>query len=600
MNVKRFVGRNSREAMAQVRAALGADAVVLSNRSCPEGVEILALPGSAIDSITAAGSAPAAAATPVQARGPASGPAPAAPLGSPAGMPAALPAAPPTASAPGASAAAAAYAAAVAASWAAQPEPPASAAPIATSAVVPAASIPIALAATAPVAAVQIAPVPIAPAPIASVPVASVPTETSASAVASPGTLSAPTVAAPTKAASAPTAAAPAPLAAVDASFPQAAGADAPPSAMSSRADHPEPIAAERADDDTIPVLSERLTERQLRRMRSAGRTVRSQASGLITDAETARLRTDLLGEMKALRGFIGEQVSNITWLDGVRRTPRQGRVLRKLLDNGFSAAVTRKLVTQLPSDGADMDTQRWLEQVVACNVSSDAGDGLLDAGGVFALVGPTGVGKTTTTAKVAAQFALRHGTQSIGLITVDHYRLGAHDQLRAFGKILGVPVHTAHDSATLADFLQVFVNKKLVLIDTVGVGQRDERVQELLAMLALPAIRKLVVLNAAAQAATIEDVVAAYDARSAAGIVISKVDEAVTFGGVVDCVMRHRLRVVGVADGQRVPEDWHAMAAEELARRALIERPRSVFSIEDGELPAVWTATDSVEQLHA
>ena len=118
--------------------------------------------------------------------------------------------------------------------------------------------------------------------------------------------------------------------------------------------------------------------------------------------------------------------------------------------------------------------------------------------------------------------------------------------------------------------------------------------------MLALPAIRKLVVLNAAAQAATLEDVVAAYDARGAAGIVISKVDEAVTFGGVVDCVMRHRLRVVGVADGQRVPEDWHAVAAQELARRALAERPRSVFSIDDGELPAVWTATDSVEQLHA
>lgn len=597
MNVKRFVGRNSREAMAQVRAALGADAVVLSNRSCPEGVEILALPGSAIDSITTAGNAasPAAGSAPVQASAPGAPlarttaraalvPVPpagsgesTAPIVSAAAMPAAL-AASTAGSAPGASAAAAAYAAAVAATWPTQPEIPAPVAPIAASPVAPPASVPITTVTHVAASSTEAITTPAA-SPI--VPSAAVPTAAVETGIVPPESAAAP-------------------QARVDAGTQQVAGADALLKAIPPHAGQIEPAAAAPVDDASIPVLSERLTERELRRLRSAGRPNRAPAPAVISDAESARLRTDLLGEMKALRGFIGEQVSNITWLDGVRRSPRQGRVLRKLLDNGFSAAVTRKLVTQLPPDGADADAQYWLENVVARNVTSDSGEGLLDAGGVFALLGPTGVGKTTTTAKIAAQFALRHGTQSIGLITVDHYRLGAHDQLRAFGKILGVPVHTAHDSATLADFLQVFVNKKLVLIDTVGVGQRDERVQELLAMLSLPAIHKLVVLNAAAQAATIEDVVAAYNARSAAGIVISKVDEAVTFGGVVDCVMRHRLRVVGVADGQRVPEDWHSMAAEELARRALVERPRSVFSIDDGELPAVWTATDSVEQLHA
>jgi flagellar biosynthesis protein FlhF len=119
------------------------------------------------------------------------------------------------------------------------------------------------------------------------------------------------------------------------------------------------------------------------------------------------------------------------------------------------------------------------------------------DLGGVYALVGPTGVGKTTTTAKIAAAFATKYGAANLGLVTLDAYRLGAHEQLRAYGRILGVPVHTAHDRASLDDLLDLLTAKKMVLVDTAGMAQRDSRTRELLDMLAHRSVQKLLVVNA-------------------------------------------------------------------------------------------------------
>ena len=131
----------------------------------------------------------------------------------------------------------------------------------------------------------------------------------------------------------------------------------------------------------------------------------------------------------------------------------------------------------------------------------------------MFALIGSTGVGKTTSTAKIAAAFAAKYGAANLGLITLDAYRVGAHEQLRAYGRILGVPVHTAHDRASLEDLLDLLSAKKMVLIDTAGMAQRDARTRELLDMLGHRAIDKLLVVNAAAQGETIEDVLLAYRA---------------------------------------------------------------------------------------
>ncbi len=300
-----------------------------------------------------------------------------------------------------------------------------------------------------------------------------------------------------------------------------------------------------------------------------------------------AEVQAQMLAEMREMRSFIADQLASFSWFDGVRRNAAQARMMRTLLTAGFSPALTRSIVTSLPEDLDDEQAESWVRQVLARNLACTDTDSLLDRGGIFALIGPTGVGKTTTTAKIAARFALKHGAQSVGLMSVDAYRVGGQDQLRSFGRLLGVPVHVAHDAATLADFLHLYMNKKLILIDTAGIGQRDERVDELLASLASSKVKKLVVLNAAAQVETLDDVVTAYRAASAAGVVLSKVDEAVKLGGALDCALRHHLRIVGVANGQRVPEDWTSPHAERLIDAALSSKPAADFDLEDDDMGA-------------
>jgi flagellar biosynthesis protein FlhF len=207
----------------------------------------------------------------------------------------------------------------------------------------------------------------------------------------------------------------------------------------------------------------------------------------------------------------------------------------------------------------------------------------------VYALIGATGVGKTTTTAKIAAAFATRHGSANLGLITLDAYRVGAQEQLRTYGRILGVPVHTAHDRASLEDLLDLLSAKSIVLIDTAGMAQRDSRTRELLEMVSHRSIQKLLVVNAAAQGETIEDVMIYYHAATCRGVVISKIDEAVKLGPALDAAIRHKMRVVGVANGQRVPEDWHRLSSQALVQRALRAQPNTGWKLDADEISLVF-----------
>ena len=270
--------------------------------------------------------------------------------------------------------------------------------------------------------------------------------------------------------------------------------------------------------------------------------------------------------------------------------------VLIRLLTCGFSAALARYIAQRAPQGVGLADVDAWLQQAIAANVKcADPTPELLDAGGAIALIGPTGVGKTTTLAKLAARFAVRHGAANLGLVTLDSYRVGAHEQLRTYGRILGAPVQIAHDAATLAEILVAMKGKKLVLIDTCGVSQRDDRVGETLAMLDAArfgdrAPRRLLLLNAALHVETLEDVARAWRAADAAGAILTKIDEAARCGAALDCVMRHQLRVLGLTNGQRVPEDWHAANAPMLAHVAL--KPiHERFGLEAAEANAIAAA---------
>jgi len=289
--------------------------------------------------------------------------------------------------------------------------------------------------------------------------------------------------------------------------------------------------------------------------------------------ASGRREQQDMMNELRSMKGLIEERFGALAFMEKLQRQPAQARLTQKLLDAGFSPALVRKLVEGLPADFKSQaaDEGAWAAQVLARNLLTDeASPALEEQGGVFALIGSTGVGKTTTTAKIAAAFATRHGAGQLGLITLDAYRVGAHEQLRAYGRILGVPVHTAHDRTSLEDLLDLLSAKKMVLIDTAGMAQRDSRTAELLDMLAHRSLRKILVLNAAQQGETIEDVAQAWRAQDCMGVVLSKIDEAVKLAPALDTLIRHKLKVLGVTNGQRVPEDWHRLSAPALVQRAL------------------------------
>ena len=299
----------------------------------------------------------------------------------------------------------------------------------------------------------------------------------------------------------------------------------------------------------------------------------------------------ELMAEIRSMRSMIASQLDGFSWFDTVRRSPAQTQLLRLMIGNGFSPGLARGLVDRLPPQRSEAQASQWLVDVLAHNLRCVDKQSIQEQGGVYALVGPTGVGKTTTTAKIAARFAMEHGPASVGLITVDTYRMAASDQLRAFGRLLNIPVHTARDGASLAELLDLFVNKKLVLIDTVGISQRDRRLAEMFAALPAARISRLLVLNASAQGETLDEVVQAYSAGPGTRCVISKLDEAVKCGATIDVAIRHRLLIEGFANGQRVPQDWHAARAPLLAQKALMKPAGDRFLPNDAELGLLLTA---------
>jgi flagellar biosynthesis protein FlhF len=341
------------------------------------------------------------------------------------------------------------------------------------------------------------------------------------------------------------------------------------------------PVAAAMAAPITPPAMPQSLAPR----LQAAERELRAPAAPVLHDqlptfgvlepahaaesAATPRERDEMMSELRSMKGLIEERFGALAFMEKLQKNPRQAGLSQKLLDAGFSPALIRKLVASLPADV--QDETAWAAGVLERNLATDEHENPLeDQGGVFALIGSTGVGKTTSTAKIAAAFATKHGASQLGLVTLDAYRVAAHEQLRAYGRILGVPVHTAHDRASLEDLLELLSGKRMVLIDTAGMAQRDSRTRELLDMLSHRSIQKLLVVNAAQQGETIEDVMISYRAGMARGVVLSKIDEAVKLGPALDALIRHKSKVVGVANGQRVPEDWHRLSATALVQRAL------------------------------
>lgn len=309
-----------------------------------------------------------------------------------------------------------------------------------------------------------------------------------------------------------------------------------------------------------------------------------------------------MVQELQSLKDLISRRFDTLRWFDDIAGNPVQATLARQMLATGFSLRLVRAVIERLPAGYRTAQAQAWLAMVLQRNLRCVAPTDGFDAGGVFALLGPTGVGKTTTTAKIAAHHVLRHGARSVTLITVDTYRMGAHEQLRAYGRILNVPVHVAHDAAALHDLLRLRNEGQLVLIDTVGLGHRDERIADLLGLLPVEGVQRVLVASAAAQPEALEASLGAFQATVARGLILTKLDESARLGGVVDCAIRARVPLLGFCDGQRVPEDWRAPDGSWLIQQALQARIPEAYRLDSQSLATLVgvAATQSTESVHA
>jgi len=314
---------------------------------------------------------------------------------------------------------------------------------------------------------------------------------------------------------------------------------------------------------------------------RAAEVPARPRPAGIEEEARIRALESansQMANELAAIRGMIERQLAGFAWGEMSRSAPARARLIGDLLEAGFSASLARELAEAVPEDEAPEDAHRLLHVALAQRFRAmDCDADIIDRGGVFALVGPTGVGKTTTTAKLAARCVVRHGADKLALITTDSYRIGAHEQLRIYGRILGVPVYVVRDATDLRDTLASLRDKHMVLIDTMGMSQRDKMVAEQAAMLTgAGKVSRLLLLNATSRGDTLDDVVHAYGGDGLAGVILTKMDEAMSLAPVLDAAIRHQLDVYYVANGQRVPEDLHLPDRAALLDQALRELPAS------------------------
>ena len=279
----------------------------------------------------------------------------------------------------------------------------------------------------------------------------------------------------------------------------------------------------------------------------------------------------EMRAELRTLRSLFESHLTLQEWQQLGQRHPLRVALLQRLTELGLGSDVARKLADHVPE--RDDPEQAWSQAMALLRQHLPvANDDIVERGGVIAIVGPTGVGKTTTVAKLAARFALRHGRRHVALVTTDNFRIGGQEQLRSFARILGMPVHAAHSREELAAVLADLGDKRLVLIDTAGMSHRDMRLAEQLQTLGTAGspIRAYLVLSASTQLSALCEIVRGFRKVNPVGCILSKVDEATSLGGAMTAMLRHRLPVAYLGTGQRVPEDLQPARSERLLENAV------------------------------
>jgi len=281
------------------------------------------------------------------------------------------------------------------------------------------------------------------------------------------------------------------------------------------------------------------------------------------SDEQLSQLRD----ELALMRQMIEREMNRLTD-ERLRGSPVRAQALELMDDYGFDAGLTREVVMKIPAD-VELHRGRGLMLGLLSQRLPIAPTDPLEEGGIIALVGPTGAGKTTTIAKLASRFLERNAARDIALVTTDTIRVGGREQLHSYGRRLGIAVHEADSDAGLQDLLQRLSDYKLVLIDTAGMGQRDRALAAQLHWLrASRTVRSLLVLPANAHFSDLDEVVRRFAGAEPQGVILTKLDETGRFGSVLSVVVDHRLPITWVTDGQRVPDDLHRANAPSLVLR--------------------------------
>lgn len=279
---------------------------------------------------------------------------------------------------------------------------------------------------------------------------------------------------------------------------------------------------------------------------------------------------TEMRRELATLRGLLEGELSQLAWRETARQYPLRTKLIRQLAGLGLDREFCSRLAAGVPVD--ETATGAWKKALVKISqMLKEPDQNILESGGVIAIVGSTGVGKTTSVAKLAARYALRHGRGHVGLVTTDCFRIGGQEQLDTFGKLLDIPVLLASNRNDLAIALDKLADKRLVLIDTAGMSQRDLGLSQQFATLkgAGHNVKVYLALSATAQKTITDEIVRVFSEIELTGTIITKVDEAASLGAMLATLIRYQLPTMFISNGQQIPEDIHVSKPIELVKIA-------------------------------
>jgi len=287
--------------------------------------------------------------------------------------------------------------------------------------------------------------------------------------------------------------------------------------------------------------------------------------------------------EISTLRKLLEQQLSGLAWGDIARNKPHKAKLLRKLMELDFSPQLAEEISFAVSNESNYEEVWQAALNYITHHLPI-AQEDFSVSGGVVAFVGTTGVGKTTTIAKLAARFALRHGRDKVALITTDSFRIGAQEQLRTYGRILGIPMRIVNNNDDLVAAAKSYSDKQFVLIDTAGMSQRDPRLHGQLNMLkeCVPEVKTVLTLSATTHRSALEEVINSYGITGLHSCVITKADETTNLGGALSAISQNKLPVAYICDGQKVPEDIHQARAHSLVNRAVLIARQASRPMED------------------